>query len=212
MGDIKLPAQDIYVGANKVINSNGSLEDTAQIEDLAVTAGKLAANAVETAKIKDANVTADKLATNAVTTVKIAAANVTLAKLAATANTRVVSYQVEDLDADADIADRAIFEVPTGVVATITKANIISQGTPAGIDDSNTCVITLKNGANTLVTKTYNTGTAFPANNTSASLGSIDGDHEDIAAGGKLLINVTNGSTADPPAFMLQVEYTLADA
>lgn len=55
---------------------------TANIQDLAVTTGKLAANAVTTAKITDANVTADKLASNAVTTAKITDASVTADKLA----------------------------------------------------------------------------------------------------------------------------------
>ena len=57
--------------------------DTAMLEDAAVTAAKLATDAVETAKIKNANVTAAKLATDAVETAKIKAANVTLAKMAA---------------------------------------------------------------------------------------------------------------------------------
>jgi len=57
------------------------------IEDLAVTAAKLAAEAVETAKIKDLNVTAGKLAANAVETAKIKDLNVTEGKLAAKAVT-----------------------------------------------------------------------------------------------------------------------------
>lgn len=56
---------------------------TAKLADLAVTAAKLAANAVETAKIKDAAVTAAKIASNAVETTKIADGAVTNAKIAA---------------------------------------------------------------------------------------------------------------------------------
>lgn len=58
---------------------------TAKVNDLAVTAGKIAADAVTTAKILDLNVTTGKLAADAVTTAKIADDNVTLAKLAADA-------------------------------------------------------------------------------------------------------------------------------
>jgi len=57
----------------------------AKIAALAVTAAKLAADAVETAKIKDLQVTAAKLATDAVETAKIKDLQVTAAKLAADA-------------------------------------------------------------------------------------------------------------------------------
>ena len=55
---------------------------TAKIADGAVTGSKIAANAVETVKIKDANVTTAKIATGAVETAKIKDANVTTAKIA----------------------------------------------------------------------------------------------------------------------------------
>lgn len=55
---------------------------TENLDDLAVTTAKLAANAVTTAKITDANVTTGKIADSNVTTGKIADANVTTAKLA----------------------------------------------------------------------------------------------------------------------------------
>lgn len=54
---------------------------TAKINDLAVTAGKIAADAVTTAKILDANVTTAKIADLNVTTGKLAANAVTLGKL-----------------------------------------------------------------------------------------------------------------------------------
>jgi hypothetical protein len=60
---------------------------TANIVNLNVTAGKLAADAVETAKIKDLNVTAGKLAADAVTTTKILDDAVTSAKVDASVAT-----------------------------------------------------------------------------------------------------------------------------
>ena len=57
----------------------------ASIATSAVTADKLASDAVTTGKILDANVTAAKLASDSVTTAKILDANVTAGKLANTA-------------------------------------------------------------------------------------------------------------------------------
>ena len=54
---------------------------TGEIVDGAVTAAKIASDAVTTVKILNANVTAAKLATDAVETAKIKDANVTIAKL-----------------------------------------------------------------------------------------------------------------------------------
>jgi hypothetical protein len=212
MGDTKLPAQDTYIGAVKVFNADGSLEETVAVADNAVVAAKIAANAVETAKIKDANVTAGKLATDAVETAKIKAANVTLVKLATTAKTHILTYQVEDLAAGVDIADRVILEAPTGIDVTLVSANIIPQGNDAGIDDSNKCVIKLSDGTNTIVEATYDADPTFPDAAASTSLGTLDGDYTGLAAGEKLYLSVTNGTTANPPGFMLQVVYTIADA
>lgn len=211
MGKTVLPAQDLYVGTNRIFKADGTAEVAAVVADNSVVAAKIAANAVETAKIKNAHVTADKLAANSVITAKILDANVTLAKLAPTAKTHILSYQVEDLAAGAGIVDRVIFFAPTGIDATLVSASIIPQGDDAGIDDSNTCVIKLSNGANTIVEKTYNQSIAFPDAAAVGSLGALDTDYTKLAQGGKLSLSVTNGTLANPPAFMLQVVYTIAD-
>jgi hypothetical protein len=123
-----------------------------------------------------------------------------------------LNYQVENLAEGADIADRPIFEVPTGMTATLTSAVIISQGTAATIDSGNKCVIKLTDGTNTIVEYDIDGDPAFPADGASASLGELSTAHKVLAAGEKLELSVTNGTTADPPAFMLQITYTLADA
>jgi hypothetical protein len=128
------------------------------------------------------------------------------------ASSNVISYQIEDLAAGADIATRAVFECPTGKKITITDAKIISQGSASGIDNSNTCVVQILNGTNSIVSKTYNATTAFLANNVSGSLGTLSSTYKVLAAGEKLHLVITNGATANPPAFMLQVDYTIADA
>lgn len=198
-----------------VLNAMGTALESVEagaVEDGSIDADALASDAVTTAKILNANVTAAKLATDAVETAKIKAANVTLAKLATTGKTHVLSYQVEDLAAGADIADRVIFVAPAGIDVTLVSASIVAQGNAAGVDDSNTCVVKLSDGANTIVEATYDADPGFPAAATATSLGTLSADYKALAAGEKLYLSVTNGATANPPAFMLQVVYTVADA
>ncbi len=135
-----------------------------------------------------------------------------LAKLATTAKTRILNYQVSDLSAGADIAAQVIFSAPAGLDVTLVSASIIPQGTAAGIDDSNTCVIALTDGTNTIVTQQYDASPVFPAAAAVTSLGTLDETYKVLSAGEKLYLSVTNGTTANPPAFMLQVVYTVADA
>jgi hypothetical protein len=75
-GVITLTDARVYCHINAKVAS-------AAIDDSAVTAAKLATDAVTTVKITDANVTAAKLAANSVATANIIDANVTAAKLAA---------------------------------------------------------------------------------------------------------------------------------
>ena len=121
-----------------------------------------------------------------------------------------IVYQVEDLAAAADIAARPIFVCPTGFQFTISSISILSQGTPAGIDNSNTCIIVVANGTNAIVTKTYNAETAFPADGTAGDLGALSGTYKIITAGEMIKFSITNGgTTSDPPAFILQIVGTL---
>ena len=84
---------------------------TAQIENSAITADKIASDAVTTVKILNANVIADKLASDAVTTAKILDANVTHGKLAAD----VLKKAVVTLNAD---KIKAMNAAPEELVAT----------------------------------------------------------------------------------------------
>ena len=148
----------------------------------------------------------------AVSGASLAAASVTPAKMSATANTRFLSIPIENLAGGADITASAVFAVPAGMTATLTKASIIMQGSAAGVDDANTCVIALSDGTNAIVSKTYNTATTMPAANAEGDLGELNATHKVLAAGERLHFTVTNGATADTPAMVLQVAYTLADA
>ena len=113
-------------------------------------------------------------------------------------------HAVEDLAAGGDIAARAIHSFDSD--GWIVSARVVNQATAAaGIDDSNTCVITLATGAGTVVTETFDSTTTFPAANTAQNLGAVDNNH--VGAGSVLTLAVTNGTTADPGPFLVAVDY-----
>ena len=118
-------------------------------------------------------------------------------------------FPVEDLAAGGDIAARVLATVPTGYELTVLDAKIIPNGDDAGIDASNTCVVALANGSNTIVTKTYNNTTLFPDRNVAGSLGTPSATYQKIAAGGTLKLSVTNGATANTPPFVVQLLVSL---
>jgi hypothetical protein len=112
---------------------------TAGIDDLAITTGKLAANAVTTAKVDAAGLAAAALATDSVITAKIQDLAVTTGKLAALSVTT-------DKIAAGGLAESAIATdaITTGKILdnAITAAKmaddsvvIVSAGTPAGSGD-----------------------------------------------------------------------------
>lgn len=117
---------------------------------------------------------------------------------------KTITHAVEDLSAGADIAARAVhvFEQEGWVVS----ARIVNQATASsGVDDSNTCVVTLATGAGTVATDTFDSTTTFPAANTAGDLGSISNAH--VSAGAVMTLAVTNGVTADPGSFLVEVDY-----
>lgn len=122
----------------------------------------------------------------------------------------VLTYQVEDLAAGADISNRTLFIAP--VAYEVMAASIVGQAASAGIDGSNTCVIALKkNNSGTIVTKTYNAVTTFPAQGTVDGLGTIATDgSEDLASTNRITLDVTNGATADPPSFLIVIRLRTA--
>ena len=94
---------------------------TAGIEDLAVTTGKLAANAVTTAKVDASGLAAAALATDSVVTAKIQALAVTEAKLAAGAVTE--AKLADDAVTAAKLADDAIATASI-IALNVTEAKI----------------------------------------------------------------------------------------
>lgn len=120
------------------------------------------------------------------------------------APTRIISYEVEDLEANADIANRPIFYCPAGYKMTISDILLLSQGTVAGVDAENTAVIALANGANAIGSKTFNNTVTFPAIATVTNLGTLS-TYKAIAAGEVIKLSITCGTSADLPGFVVEV-------
>jgi len=115
-----------------------------------------------------------------------------------------IVHAVEDLSAGADIAARAIHAF--GKAGWIVAARVVNQTTAAaGIDDSNTCVVAVQLDGATVATKTFNSSVPFPGTNSSSSLGAISNARTDV--GDILTMSVTNGATANPGPFLVEVDY-----
>jgi hypothetical protein len=141
---------------------------------------------------------------------KLAGLTTTADQIAA-APLHIITVPVANLSADADVADVPIFVVPTGYKFTITSAYVISQGTAAGIDDDNTCVVSVKTGATAIATETFDEEVAFPDSGNAITL-TLDDENNEVDAEGVITYSVTNGTVADPPAFILQIAGILETA
>jgi hypothetical protein len=195
-----------------------------------VTAAKLAADAVETAKIKDAQVNNAKISATAdivVTKLEgladgkilvgvdgtgannakvslsgdMTMTNAGVVTLNAAHAEQIVILPIADLAAGVDISAIPLFVHPRA--NTLQSIGILTHGAPAGVDDANTAVILVADdAAHAIVTKTYNAG-AQPPTSDYADLGALDGTHKILTAGEHLLLSVTQGATANMPAFDL---------
>ena len=157
---------DIVDGAVTALKLASNAVETAKIKDLNVTVGKLADNAVETAKIKNLNVNSDKLAVDAVETDKIDSGAVTAPKLASTLDlsTKTLTFPASSLAGKTDMEDELV-NGKTCIASTlkhhpgVAKAygRIVLSGTDGG--------------TTALVTGDYNVATVAPSTSTST-----DGD------------------------------------
>jgi len=123
----------------------------------------------------------------------------------ATSPIRTVSIAIEDLAAGADFTARPLFNPPWP--CQLVRAGILTLGAPAGVDDSNTAVIALTDGAgNSIVSKTYNTA-AQPPSGAYGSLGALDATNSLLTADELVKIAVTQGTTANLPGFFVVLDY-----
>ena len=109
---------------------------------------------------------------------------------------------VVNLAAGSDLTTKPIYA--SFYASTLTKIGILTLGTPAGIDDSNTVVLTIKNNSGTtIVTKTYDTSNQ-PPTNAFADLGALSVTA--FASNEFLTVTIVQGTTANMPAFILVLE------
>ncbi len=141
----------------------------------------------------------------------IEAGEITSTEASAALGTHHLVYHVEDLDAGADITARKLLTVPTGCNYTLVSASITGKAAAAGIDGDNTAVITLTDGTNTIVTKTFDATTAFPDANTPTSLGALNATHKVLDAAESLTLTAANGTAANLPPFDLEVVYKVTE-
>lgn len=119
---------------------------------------------------------------------------------------KIMLIPIADLAGGADLGEFAVAKLD--VAGTVLSASILcGSGNDAGIDAGNTSVHTLKNGAGgtTIVTKTYSNTVTWPNANTEDDLGTIA--NASISANGIITYTVTNGATANLPAYTLVIEY-----
>lgn len=113
-------------------------------------------------------------------------------------------HLVADGAAGADLTGVVIFAPGRDVI--IHDVYLTPDGTGVGVDDSNTSVWNVTDGSNTVVTKTYDSSTPFPADGEQDALGPAAFGY--LAAGGRLELSITNGATANLPACLVTVEYS----
>lgn len=119
----------------------------------------------------------------------------------------VEMIQIENLAAGADIAARPEWVAPQRG-ADLLRAGIVLKGSAAGVDAGNTAVIALADGAgNAIVSKTYDDDPAPPASGTYDNLGTLHATHRRMTGNEVLTVAVTQGATADLPAFVVVLEW-----
>ena len=120
---------------------------------------------------------------------------------------QVYTREIDPGAAGGDIAARTFFVAPAAG-CTITKIGIVPLESAAGIDNANTCVVAITDGAaNSIVSKTYNTATQPPAAGVYESLGTISATHGVLTANETVLLAVTQGATSDVGILLFVVEW-----
>ena len=109
------------------------------------------------------------------------------------------SYQVDDYAVGVDLTAVPVFCCSSAL--TLQTIGILTEDAPAGVDDANTVVITLKDEAgNTIVSKTFNTATQPPSSDY-VDLGALS--NASLNAFEHVTLTTVLGATANMPAFKI---------
>lgn len=108
---------------------------------------------------------------------------------------------VYNLPQGVSIVDEPIWTPAQGMV--LTSLVLLVKGTPVGIDNSNTVVLTLKNEGNIVLTRTYNTTNQPPTEDTEDLTGYLIDTYTTFAIGDLMTLSLSQGSIANMPAFSL---------
>lgn len=117
---------------------------------------------------------------------------------------------VADLAAGADLSSVLVWAHPRA--CTLVSVGFFSAGSFGTVDDGNTAVFAVVDGAdNAIVSKTYNTATQ-PSVTAINDLGALSATHKVLTASEGIKLAITNGASAATPAGLLVVRYIPTNA
>lgn len=231
--DVGGSIDELYDDTNSIgVPDDDTLENstgTLRIKANGVDTNEVKAEAITTTEIKDATIATGDIAllaiddtllkADSVLTVKIIDLAVTTAKIALLAITKIVlnvgqtkrhdMWQIEDLAAGADIAERAEWVAPSEGCA-VTKVGLLQRGTATvGVDGANPLTIDIKNktAGNTIKSEVFTSNLAADSFSVFTGIANTTLSGNDVIS-----LTVTQGATADADIMAIYFEYTQTDA
>jgi hypothetical protein len=132
---------------------------------------------------------------------------ITNKNIADVAKVRYLQVNIAALTAGADKAATRLMPLPK---CRITEVLIMADGDDAGIDASNTSAWVIKNGNNTVASKTFNNTVKFPDAGKTTTL-TLNNNYTTLDDGTILTYAITNGATAATPATIMRIAYVPLD-
>lgn len=119
-------------------------------------------------------------------------------------STAGLTHHVENLGAGADISPRAIFTFDRD--AWIIAVRLVNQALPAaGVNDGNSCTVTVGTTAGTIAQIEFNASTPFPSPNSHVAVPILTNGR--VFSRDTITLAVTNQGTANPGTFIVIVDY-----
>lgn len=132
---------------------------------------------------------------------------ITNRNIAEEAKTRYLQVNIAALTAGNDKAATRLMPLPK---CRITEVLIMADGDDAGINAGNTSAWVIKNGNNTVASKTFNNTVKFPDAGKTTTL-TLDDDYTTLDDGTILTYAITNEGTAATPATIMRIAYVPLD-